>query len=263
MPDRSFPRRAARAIAMLSLLVAAVPLRADVDQWKFINKTGQHAQDLHLKWEGDVSWPGTGTPPQQPANTFAAAHGNGSSSVGLAMAQTGTGVPVQAPAASVVIDFHYTGPKPVLTEAWWTFTNSTTELELPGMPSPIRLKVSPGKTNEWAMAPATGDGVLAVTLDDVVTQFYTVSGETGAQTAARFGALIDSTPFGEVLSLNDSRISFNGHSYNDLSPNIAVEIIQQDTTQPVIVTDVPEPAAAGSILSLTAVALARRRKLSN
>jgi hypothetical protein len=227
---------------------------ADVDQWKFTNATGRNAQDLHLNWEGKVSWPGTGVPNQSPANTFRAAHGNGTAMVGFAQGQTGDGVPAQVPPASVVIDFEYTGQKPVLTEAWWTFTNSTTNMGTDA----VRLKATPGKINQWALVPATGDGVLAVTIDRTQSLFQTTSGDDGVATALRFAQFIDSLPFGNVLDLSGNQISYTGLSYSDDMPNVAVQIVHQDSTQPVTLGTVPEPACVAG-MSIGVASLTRRR----
>jgi hypothetical protein len=242
------------ATACIAIALLATSALADVDQYKFTNKTGQDAKDLHIEWEGNVSWPGTGVPPQNPGNAFAAAHGNGSNFVGLAQGQTGNGVPNMS---DVVLDFHYSGQKPVISKAWWTFTNSTTAMELPGMPAPIRLQMIRGKVNEWAMTPATGNGLLAVTIDNTQNLFSPVSGDDGIMTAYRFGQFIESLEYGEVLSLNHSKISYNGISYSDDFPNIDVQVLQQDSTQAVTVSTVPEPA---TLLCVAGLAVLVRRR---
>ena len=143
--------RSVRKLAAAAFIVVAASsgaALADQDQWKFTNKTGVAAQDLHLKWKrGTPSWPG-GTPTQNPPGSFPGASGSGSSTTNFRQAVTGSGV---ANNGSLVMTFEFTGSKPELEKAWWTYTNSLTDLGSTAQP----LHVVDPKINEWAMVPAS------------------------------------------------------------------------------------------------------------
>lgn len=247
--------RTIRPIAAALMLVAAAagPALGDQDQWKFTNTTGTDAQDLHLKWKKGVpTWPG-GAPTQDPANTFPGASGSGTANTNFRKAFTGTGV---ANNGSVVMTFEFTGTKPVLEKAWWTFNNSLETLGDDAKP----LKVVDPKKNEWVMAPATGDGLLAVTIDGTRSFFETTAGDTGQATAARFAQFIGAMPYGDVMEFANNQVTYNGLSYGDRVDNLVVDVLRQDSTQPVAVSVVPEPTALAALAM--APLLSRRRRLS-
>ena len=251
MPRTLQSFRARAAAALMVIAAAAGPALADQDQWKFTNKSGKDAQDLHLKWKkGTPTWPG-GTPTQDPANTFPGASGSGTKDTNFRKAFTGTGV---AKDGSVVITFEFDGTKPELKEATWTYTNSLTDLGADSKP----LKVVDPKINEWAMVPATGDGALAVTIDRTRSLFQTTPGDSGLVTAQKFAQFIGELPFGDMMGLADNQVTYNGLSFSDDVDNLVVDVLRQDSTQPVSITSVPEPASLAA-LALTVV-LARRRR---
>jgi hypothetical protein len=243
---------AAIATALVFTAAAAVPALGDQDQWKFTNKTGMDAQDLHLKWKkGTPTWPG-GAPTQDPANTFPGASGSGTSTTNFRKAFTGTGV---ANDGSLVMTFEFTGTKPVLEKAWWTFNNSLETLGADAKP----LKVVDAMKNEWAMTPASGDGLVAVTIDRVRSVFQTTPGDTGVATAQKFAQFVSTLPFGDVMALADNSVTYNGLSFSDDMDNLIVDVMRQDSTQPLSVTSVPEPSGLAG-LALASVLLARRRR---
>src|SRR5688500_18066900 len=100
----------ALAAALAFCLTARTALAQNTEQWKFNNKTGVLAKDLHLKFDRAVIWPG-GSPSQTPANSLPTSHGNGTSNVSFAQGFTGTGV---TDPGNVVMEFQYEGTKPVL-----------------------------------------------------------------------------------------------------------------------------------------------------
>jgi hypothetical protein len=210
------------------------------------------AQDLHLKWKrGTPSWPG-GTPTQNPPGSFPGASGSGSSTTNFRQAVTGSGV---ANNGSLVMTFEFTGSKPELEKAWWTYTNSLTDLGSTAQP----LHVVDPKINEWAMVPATGDGVLAVTIDRSRSFFQTTPGDSGLVTAQKFAQFIDQLPFGDVMSRAASSVTYNGLSYSDDADNLIVQVMRQDTTQPVTISTVPEPTSLAA-LAVTTLLFRRRRR---
>jgi hypothetical protein len=252
MPRTLRSLRIIAAAAVMAIVASASPALADQDQWKFTNKSGKDAQDLHLKWKkGTPTWPG-GTPTQDPANTFPGASGSGTKDTNFRKAFTGTGV---AKDGSVVMTFEFTGTKPELKEAIWTYTNSLTDLGADSKP----LKVVDPKINEWAMVPATGDGVLAVTIDRTRSLFQTTPGDSGLATAQKFAQFIDALPFGDMMGLADNSVTYNGLSFSDDMDNLVVDVLSQDSSQPVTIASVPEPAALAGLLFGPALLLARRR----
>ena len=250
-------RRIVRKLTVAAVMVVAtaVPALADQDQWKFTNNTGTPAQDLHLKWKkGTPTWPG-GAPTQDPAGTFPGASGSGTAATNFRQAFTGSGV---ANGSSLVMTFEFTGTKPELDKAWWTFTNSLTDLGTNAKP----LKVVDAKINDWAMVPATGDGVLAVTIDRTRSLFQTAPGDSGQVTAMKFAQFIDALPFGDMMRLAGNQVTYNGLAYSDDLDNLVVDVLHQDSTQPVTISSVPEPTSLAGLLAAAVLVRRRRRQPS-
>jgi hypothetical protein len=160
--------------------------------------------------------------------------------------------------SSLVMTFEFTGTKPELDKAWWTFTNSLTDLGTNAKP----LKVVDAKINDWAMVPATGDGVLAVTIDRTRSLFQTTPGDSGQVTAMKFAQFIDSLPFGDMMRLAGNQVTYNGLAYSDDLDNLVVDVLHQDSSQPVTISSVPEPTSLAGLLAVAVLVRRRRRQPS-
>ena len=199
-------------------------------QFRFTNNTGQAADDMHINFSRSVTFPNNpadpGTPLQNPPGSFKEASGSGSSRVHLAAGLTGTGV---AAGGSIVLTFSWpSGSTPKIRSAFWTKGNTLT----PANADYLRPAMKPENQNRnsWVSLPATGDGYYLVTLDGQSFEFFTVAGETAAQTAARFADLINSMTFGTVLDLTESSIDYRAEIYGE-GTVLTVDILNQDSTQ--------------------------------
>ena len=250
-----------RNITFTALVVFATAQTAfaqlNTAEWKFTNKTGAKALDLHLKFNKPVTWTGD-TPKQNPTETFKRATPANNPTVGLAKGPgtEGTGVPKDK---SVTIEFNYEGTKPKLKQAWWTFTNNHV-VPANSEQGAVPLRVVDELKNEWAMTPATGDGLVAVTIDRFQSIFRPTPGDDGAESAARFAQFISAMPYGDVLDFTGGQVIYTGRSYSDDMNNVIVDVLRQDSTQPVDVAQVPEPCLSAAMLVGPSLLLGRRRR---
>jgi len=237
---------ATAALAMIVLMSSAVAVGQGVKEYKFTNTTGMKADDLHIKFKGGpVSWPEHEPPKQNPADTFKNANGRGTSKVGLAAGHTGRGV---ADGASVVITFSYSAANPpTVEEAWWTFTNDECWQGSAYYRDPNRARRIPARdlASAWSGGAARGDGRYLTMLDGQAFPFQTMRGDPPEVTARRFAEFISSLPWGLVLEVHGSRVSYTGLSYSDAWPNIAFHVQQQDNNQPVNVEELVDEPCEG------------------
>ena len=229
------------ALALVSSLATTAFAQNNDIEFKFTNKNLIAASDLHIEFSKQVM----GSSTQTPAGTFNNSSGAGTNSMNFANGVGGAGV---ASLASVTIKFQYQGTAPSIKDlkARWTQNNTTTiPVNNPTwagwLGNPLRFDE---KKNEWAgVFPATGDGALGVTIDDCQYHFHTQAGDSPSMTAARFASFIASLPWGQVVSVSGSSVDYFGRALNDVSSNTGVQVFQQDSTQPVTISDVSPGAS--------------------
>jgi hypothetical protein len=244
----------------LCLLQGAMTSSAygNAKRFKFTNNKGALATDLHIWFDRTrppVTFPPNpddpGTPIQNPKGTFKEASGSGTWRVNLAKGiDGGTGV---ANGNSLILTFDFPGPGvPTVRCARWTQGGDGTIESNPRLwPKGVKwlgkeLKKKKNK-NEWVMVPATGDGHIAVTIDGITYDFFSTAGASAAATAAAFAGFINGIPLGTVLAFSENSVTYAAEVYGIDDP-ITVEVITQDSTQPVTITTLP---AEGCIPSLT------------
>jgi len=221
------------------LIVAALAfatgtaLAAGKQEYKFTNPTPKsHASDLHIEFDGPVSWP-AGNPNQTPPGTFATSNGNGTQNVDLAEGFTGTGV---GPGGSVVVSLDFGANKPPkVKKAWWTKGNTLTPAESDSInvrdtgTNRHLLREDPKIRNSWVMAPATGNGLVHVVIDGVPHPFQPLPGDDGVATAERFADFLEATQFGTAL-FEGKAVCYSTSHIREGQPH-QILILQQDETQ--------------------------------
>jgi hypothetical protein len=243
-PKPKAAAEAARAVALILATCAfgtATPQAfADgVQQYKFENNTGVHANDLHIvfsvtgvSFRPDPLHPADATL-SSPSGTFTSGNGSGTATIDLAQGFTGSGV---NSGASVILSFNYAGsPAPRVKSAYWT-TNNTTDGS-----GKVGQDMKPDKTvsNYWAAATATGNGRLLVTIDGVQSEFDTTSGDSASATATKFATFLNGFPLASVIGQSAGSILYAANVYGTGTNSITVTILAQDSTQSVTVTDIP------------------------
>lgn len=250
-----------------AVAIATSAYAAGTEQYKFVNKTNRTATDLHIEFNGTVTW-SPPAPTQVPANAFATSNGTGTNTVDLADGFTGTGVPADG---DVVLSFNYGGgTPPKVTKAYWTKSNTLTPNEgvdtLRG-PNKEHL-LHPDKTikNQFASVAASGNGILVVTLDGTPHQFFQQTGETGTAAAARFATFVENLQFGTVRWVDNNSVYITSDIMDGNQP-LAVQVVQPDNAQSVTVSEIAfpgvSPVSIGVLIGLLAIAgalvVARRR----
>jgi len=237
-------KKIANNLLLTLMLLLAITLNAlgNAKQYKFTNKTDQKATDLHIEFNKAVTFhpnpADPGTPIQDPPGTFKEASGSGSTTVNLAAGVTGSGVDT---GDAVVLTFDWGGGSkpPQIKRAYWTKGNTLRPGRDDRLGGALRFDDA---ENTWVMNPATGNGQYLVIIDHTPYFFHTTPGDDGVITAMKFAAFIDSLPFGQLLEIQGNTVRYTGNAYGD-GPNIIMEVLQQDITQPVQVQMLPHPVA--------------------
>lgn len=107
-----------------------------------------------------------------------------------------------------------------------------------------------GTTLSFLDGPATGDGVILVAINGQDHDFTTTAGFTAAQTASAFDSFLDGLEdngFALVNSvlLDSTTDQFEGNLLGDSSTELFVDLLHQDSTEPMVLTaTIPEPGSS-------------------
>jgi hypothetical protein len=186
----------------------------------------------------DPSHPSDATS-SDPPDAFQEGTGNGSTSIELEQGD-GNGV---AAGGCVSIKLGYQINQPPQITTWWWTSNGVSI-------SQILTKMN--FQNIWATNPASGDGHITVTTGQASYDFFSSSGDEGMATAQKFATFMLNVPAGEVLSVSGTAVMYSDGAFES-ETNIAVQVLSQDTTQPVTVREFSfgEPVLSISLSSAT------------
>ncbi len=247
-------------------------------QYKFTNKEGVNAKDIHIKFNRPViKYPPNPNPnndptTQSPSGTFPLCAGGtapGTSTIDMG-AGAGAGVP---PNGSITLTFNYSGNQvPTIVKWWWT-----SDGDVDGSTGQLGVEKK-GKKNCFSFGtnPSTGNGAIELIVDNTPHTFNVPPGLTGDLTATAFEGFVNAIPFAVAVRDNNN-VSVTTNAYGDGSPGeFSASIISNDATQNITLLNCDEevheiPTLSqwgliifGSILMIVGVIfIVRRRRMMN
>ncbi len=215
----------------LSLSLAAASTSwAKEGEIKFTNSTAVKATDLHVKFKrGSLKVVSISPVNSLPVNDAADTRSTVNFKAGLG----GDGVPA---GGSMIVKFEYSGSDPIVEEAKWTNGNTLKPEKGDFIPGGTLGSTDITYGFDTSMS-ATGDGFYMVFIDHQAYDFVTFPGENGEQAAARLAQLVDDTEWGQVLAQEGAMGQITSYSLYPNEPNIFIEILQQDSTMPLILDE--------------------------
>ncbi|MCC6677397.1 MAG: dockerin type I repeat-containing protein [Phycisphaerales bacterium] len=229
---RALGRRLSRWAACVMLMLPAGIAAADgTNTYKFTNNEGEHAHDLHIKFDSAVSWDITDATYgwQNPAGTFKSALGSGGTKIDMVEGVGGTGV---AAGASLELTFAFTGGNFPQVESWyWTKEDGS----ILG-----KEKKPPKKQIKFEYVSAQGGGLYDIWAHGQHMIFQTLPGEPSQMTSVRLAAMInDALLYGRAnFTPSDGAVLFQGTAFGLECDDYGVRVLQQDRAGPMSVVSI-------------------------
>ncbi|MFO7873165.1 MAG: hypothetical protein R6U62_01635 [Bacteroidales bacterium] len=227
-------------ICFCLFLIPSLALGQTSKQYKFTNKHGEEAKDLHIKISPAVQHnPETQQHPVDPDDNtvpFPEVHGEGSTTMGFGKGLTGNGVPA---GGDVVFTFDYDGSTPRIIRWWWTKSGDPNDLSNANRLGPKNYPRR-GEFTFTSLDPSAGDGLIHLTVDDEMNTFDMPADLSSEQATLAFKAFVeDQFLFADATLLEATKVEIISRAHSNQIDDILVNVIP-DSNMEVVFKYLPE-----------------------